>query len=199
MATTIFDEWQVTLRDIDEIIINNPSLRGFLFGYVAEYKLREIWFSPTIFHDVGKHDNHDRHKKGDLFFTYDGVNILIESKSLQTSTVRKLEDGTYIAKAQVDASDSREITLPSGEKIKTTCLLVGEFDLLAVNLFPFQKKWEWAFAKNSDLPRTKYFRYSEDQRQYLLATTVTVTWPLQDPFRPEPFELIKEIVKDRKR
>jgi hypothetical protein len=40
-------------------------------------------------------------------------------------------------KAQVDASDSRTISLPDGSTMKTTCLLRGEFDILAVNCFAF--------------------------------------------------------------
>jgi hypothetical protein len=38
----MLDEWQVTWGDLNEIIGLNPSLRGMVFGYVAERKLRTM-------------------------------------------------------------------------------------------------------------------------------------------------------------
>jgi hypothetical protein len=78
-------------------------------------------------------------------------------------------------------------------------LTVGGFDLVAVNLFEFGHHWRFAFAKNSDLPRTKSPKYTPEQRKYLLATSVRLTWPLEAPFKEEPFALLDEIVQDRHR
>ena len=90
-------------------------------------------------------------------------------KSLQTSKVKTTPTG-YTGKYQCDASDKRTIRLPNGEDIATTCLLVDEFDLVAVNLFAFGEEWRFAFAKNSDLQRSRYRGYTEEQRKYLLAS-----------------------------
>jgi hypothetical protein len=103
----------------------------------------------------------------------------------------------YIGNFQCDASDSRSITLPNGERLKTTCLLVGEFDILAVNLFAFRGQWDFAFAYNRDLPRSTHRGYTPKQRKHLLATTMPITWPVQPPFLADPFALLDGLVKER--
>ena len=163
----ILEKWALTQEELAEIIEANPSMRGLIFGYVAEYKVRKMWFSDERVEHVRKYDDHDREKKGDLALTYKGVEFTVEVKSLQTATVKK-EDDTYTALFQCDASDRRTVILPTGETLQTTCLLVGGFDLLAVCIFHFGDAWRFAFAKNVDLPRSEYRRYTPQQRQHLL-------------------------------
>ena len=146
----LFETWEITPQEIEELIRVNPSLRGMTFGYVAEYKLRKLWFSGPRFEAVHKPDDHLRSKKGDLAFLYRGREIKVEVKSLQTNSVRHQEN-LIRGKFQCDASDRRKVQLPNSKFVETTCLVVGEFDLLAVNLFAFGKGWQFAFAKNQDL------------------------------------------------
>jgi hypothetical protein len=169
-----------------------------MFGYVAEMKLRKIWFSDERVTHAVKYDDHDRKKKGDLVITYRGHSFIVESKSLQTNSIRKAGD-KFTGRAQCDASDRRIISLPDGSSVNTTCLLVGEFDLLAVNIFGFNDEWRFLFAKNKDLPRSSYRGYTQAQRQYLLASLVPVTYPPEPPLYDEPFKLLEEIIEDRKR
>lgn len=60
----ILDRWSITPDELTLAIDENPSLRGMLVGYVAEYKLRRMWFmgKPGVTLDV-KHDDHDRRKR----------------------------------------------------------------------------------------------------------------------------------------
>jgi hypothetical protein len=88
--------------------------------------------------------------------------------------------------------------LPNGETIATTCLLIGKFDILAVNLFEFGHTWRFGFAKNADLPRSTHRAYTPVQRQYLLATGIRMTWPLEPPFRSDPFSLLDEVVEAKR-
>ena len=192
----LLERWQLTQQELSEIISQNPSMRGLLLGYVAEYKLRKIWFSDDRVERTHKYDDHDRSRPSDLEVHYNGVPITIEVKSLQTASVQQIEEG-YQGKFQCDASDRRTVELPNGESMQTTCLVVGQFDLLAVNLFAFREQWDFAFIRNRDLPRSRYRRYTPEQRQYLLATLVSITWPLQAPFEPEPFRLIDEISREK--
>jgi hypothetical protein len=192
----LLDDWEVSHDDLNEILAENPSLRGMLFGYVAERKLRTLWFSDARFSQVVKHRNHDRLEKGDIGITYRGVRIRVESKSLQTATVRRTNGGCT-ARFQHDASDKRRITLSDGITIETTCLLVGEFDLLAVNLYAFGLGWRFAFARNKDLPRSRYPKYPPAIQQQLLATLMDITWPLRPPFEAEPYRLLDKIVRER--
>jgi hypothetical protein len=75
--------------------------------------------------------------------------------------------------------------------------VVGDFDLLAVNLFEFEQEWRFAFAKNKDLPRSRSSKYTPQQQKYLLSTLMEITWPLKAPFQPEPFQLLDEIALEK--
>ena len=192
----ILKRWGLTQQELTEVIDENPSLRGMILGYAAETKLKSIWFSGGKVSDVKKNDDHDRRKKGDVAITYKEHKFIIECKSLQTNSVKK-DGSTWVGKAQVDASDKRKVLLPNGSKIETTCLKIDEFDLLAVNLFAFENHWKFIFAKNKDLPRSKWGKYTPYQQKFLLATMVNVTWPPRMPFREEPFSLLDEIIQER--
>lgn len=199
MQKTILDKWQITAHELTSLVENNPSLRGILLGYVAEKKFQDMFLGHAGILRIGKADDHDRSKKGDRHIVYKGVDIVIEVKSLQTNTIRRLDGGTWYGKTQVDASDKRPVHLPNGKVLSTTCLVTGEFDLLAVNLFAFEEKWRFIFARNDDLPRSRYKGYTLDQRKYLLATLMEVTWPPKPPFYEDPFRLLDTFVRDRTR
>jgi hypothetical protein len=178
---TVLDRWTITPAGLTKAIDENPSLRGMLFGYVAEYKLRELWFTgrTNVSHSM-KHDDHNRKKKGDLVVTYKGQEFSIESKSLQTNSIRQTA-GRFVGKVQCDASDRRTVRFPDGTSLETTCLLRGEFDILAVNLFGFENTWRFIFAKNKDLPPNTYRKYTPAQQALLLPSLMPVQWPLVSP------------------
>lgn len=196
MADSILDRWAVTAEELTQVVDRNPSLRGMILGYVAEMKLQQIWLERPGVSNIVKPDDHDRRRKGDRIVRYKDTTFVFESKSLQTSTVQRVEDG-WIGRTQVDASDRRPVELPDGSTVSTTCLRRGEFDILAVNVFEFTKQWRFVFAKNQDLPASAYRGYSDYQREHLLATMVTVHWPPKPPFRDEPFTLMDEIMRNR--
>ncbi|NLE99395.1 MAG: helix-turn-helix transcriptional regulator [Anaerolineales bacterium] len=192
----ILETWSITPNDLTTILKQSPSLQGMLFGYIAEFKLEELWLEHPDIAGVVKDDDHDRRKKGDRRFIYKGHSFILEAKSLQTSSIKHTSDG-WTGSTQVDASDRREIVLPSGEKVNTTLLLVGEFDVLAVNVFPFENNWNFVFAKNQDLPRSTYRGYTPEQRQYLLASLIPITWPPEPPFTDNLYYLLDELVEER--
>lgn len=167
-------------------------MRGFTFGYVSEYKLRKSLLNDPRIERVRKPDDHDRSIKCDLLVASRGRELKLEVKSLQTNSIRKTENG-FEAKFQCDASDRRTAKLPNGRKVETTCLVTDEFDILAVCLFEFEQEWHFAFARNTDLPRTESPKYTPAQRKYLLATLMAVTWPLKAPFELDPLLLLDQI------
>ncbi len=193
MPDSILRRWDITVEELTQVVNQNPSLRGMILGYLAEMKLEKIWLNREGISQVAKHDDRDRKKKGDRVVTYKGKEFIFESKSLQTNTIRKTDEG-WVGKAQVDASDRRAVILPNGTEVHTTCLLRGEFHILAVNVFAFEEKWRFVFAKNDDLPPSRYKGYDEYQRDHLLATLVTVHWPPKPPFSEEPFTLMNELL-----
>lgn len=193
---SILDIWKVTPGVLTNIVNQNPSLRGMLLGYVAEYKLQEILLSEEAIEYIGKPDDHDRTSKGDHIIEYQGQRFVIESKSLQSRMVEKDGD-TWRGKAQVDASDRRSITLEDGTQVETTLLMVGEFDVLAVNCFAFEQEWNFVFSRNSDLPRSRYRGYSQQVRNQLIASLVSVSWPPEPPFTCDLIEVLEQLMVER--
>lgn len=191
---SILERWGITEKELTDLVEQNPSLRGILLGYVAEKKFHDQFLNHPDITDKRKDDDHDRKKKGDRRIIYRGHTILIEVKSLQTNMVKNLGNNRWSGKAQVDASDSRELTFPDGSKLKTTCLLRGEFDLLAINCFAFGESWRFAFALNSELPTNTFRKYSEYQQKHLLPSLIPIVWPLEPPFTENPFELMNRFI-----
>ncbi len=60
---SILKRWQLTEAELSEIMAANPSMRGLVLGYVAEYKLRKMHFADSYFSNVHKADDHDRKKR----------------------------------------------------------------------------------------------------------------------------------------
>ena len=193
---SVLEHWKLTPSELTRLSDENPSLRGMLLGYVAELKLEQILLSEDEFDYLGKPDDHDRTKKGDHLIEYAGQQFMIESKSLQTSTVKKDGD-TWLGKAQVDASDRRTVILDDGSEIETTLLKAGEFDILAVNCFAFTQNWDFVFAKNTDLPRSTFRRYPAETRNQLLASMVPVSWPPEPPFSSDLAGMLDELLQER--
>jgi hypothetical protein len=192
---TILDKWGITAEQLTEMLKNNPSLRGMMLGYVAEYKLKEIISSIPGVSFITKFDDHNRKKKGDLYIIYKNRAFNIESKSLQTNMIsRNEEKKEWIGKAQVDGSDRRDVLFSDGTKLNTTLLLRGEFDILAVNCFAFEEKWNFAFARNRDLPFSTFKKYTKKQRLKLIASLIPVSWPPKKPFRNNLKGLLDEMV-----
>ncbi len=191
----IIEDWGITVDDINAVLSERPSVRGILIGFLSEYKLQRTVFSDARIHKLIRYDDHDRSRPADFSLEYRGRQITVEVKSLQTNSVRTLNGGR-VGRCQVDASDKRLVLLPDGTSLKTTCLLAGKFDILAINLFEFNHKWDFAFIRNTDLPRSQYRKYSEYQRQHLLATTLQVEWPLQPPFHESPFPILEALIKE---
>ena len=193
---TIMEKWQITSEELTKIVENNPSLRGFLFGYISEYKARAYFLGNENITDLIKYDDHDRKNKGDITFRYKGEKFSVEAKSLQTNSVVNLGGDLWTGKFQCDASDRREILLPNGHTVNTTCLAVGEFDIVAVSLFAFGEQWRFAFAKNSDLPHpsSRSRNIAVADREYLIKTLIDISWPLKAPFTTDVYSLLDSMV-----
>lgn len=193
---TILDKWQISAEELTKIVQENPSLRGFIFGYVSEYKARAFFEGHAGIENVKKYDDHDRTSKGDISFHYKGREFKVEAKSLQTNSVVQAGEDTWTGKFQCDASDRREIHLPNGHTVNTTCLAVGEFDIVAVSLYAFGDQWRFAFAKNEDLPHpsNRSRNIAAEDREYLIKSLIDITWPLQAPFTTDVYSLLDEMV-----
>lgn len=192
----ILDRWELTHEEFTHLIDTNPSLRGVTLGYIAEHKFHQMFLNNPLITHARKEDDHNRKRKGDRTFDYKGHSFIVEVKSLQTNLVKRFGD-TRQGKSQVDASDRRKVTFKDGSVLETTCLLRGEFDILAVNCYAFDNYWRFAFALNRDLPKNTFRKYTPAQQDALLPTLIPVTWPLQAPFVADPFVLLDRLVWER--
>ncbi len=105
------------------------------------------------------------------------------------------QNASYTGAFQCDASDKRDIVLDNGQKVSTTLLKIGEFDVIAAGIFSFRNKWEFGFALNEDLPRSD--RYGENS-SHLISSLVNITYPLQPPFVSDPIDIFEKIIEKRR-
>lgn len=98
MADSILQRWDTTVEELTQVVDQNPSLRGMILGYLAELKLEKLWLWRGEISAVSKHNDHDRKKKGDRVVIYKGKEFIFESKSLQTNTIRRTDEG-WVGKA----------------------------------------------------------------------------------------------------
>lgn len=128
-------------------------------------------------------------KKGQIIYKY------IPNPEFAALSKEYRETANYTGSFQCDASDRREITLDNGEKVNTTLLKIGEFDVIAAGIFSFRNKWEFGFALNEDLPRSE--QYGENS-SHLIASLVNIKFPLEKPFISDPIEVFERVLEKRK-
>jgi hypothetical protein len=194
--SNILEKWGISVEELSKAILENGSLRGMVFGYVAEIKLRELLEANSDVSFVTKDNDHNRKQKGDLRIVFKGHEFVLESKSLQTNSIKQFPDGSWRGKTQVDGSDRRTVKFADGSSLETTLLLLGEFDVLAVNCFAFENCWFWLFARNYDLPHSSFSRYTPTQQAGLLASLVEVTKPAKGIFTTDLFGLLDSMIAD---
>lgn len=183
----------VTPEELVEAIKRAPSLRGMILGYIAEEM-----FEKHVLHkirgasDVRKHDDHDRSvNKSDRDFVYRGRRYSIQLKSIQTNSIKYRSDsGRLEADVQNDGSDRRTVHLPNGHSLETTNYVIGDYDILAVPLFPFTGNWTFAYKRNRDCRLTTSSKYAEGDRKYLLSTMERISYPLSSDWTDDLLTLL---------
>lgn len=192
-------EWcDTTYDELWQLMQENPSLRGIIFGYIAELKARKFLLKYNNITQIIKIEDHNK-LKGDLAITYKNFPISLECKSLvahETKTGPKCNPHRAKSSVLCKATDKHEIVLPNGNTINTAYLIVGQFDILAVNLFGFYEEWQFAFAFNGDLARINTSKkYKKEDCLYLLKGQQKITIPLAWPFVEDPTILMELLLK----
>lgn len=172
-------------------------MRGLMFGFVAEYKLRQEWLLRPGITNLIRPRSHNRREKGDFQFGYRDETVRLEVKCLDTPMVRGDAVAGYTGTFQCNASDTRSVHLPNGSTVVTNCLVAGEFDVLAVCLHAFGGEWKFGFALNRELPRSTWRAYTHEQQAYLLKSTMKITWPLEPPFSDDLVAVLDDLVRIR--
>lgn len=190
---------KVPVNVIRSIIKETPSLRGIVLGYLAEYYFHDSIGKNKNIKNIKKHDDHDRlNNKMDREFLYKNKPVSVQVKSIQTNSIRWDEKKQCVlATVQNDASCKRTITLKNGEKICTTNYKVGDYDILAVPLFPFCSNNTFAYKLNRDCKRTSYKKYTKSQQKQLLSTTEHITFPLSKEWTTSIDKIIEKLLRKK--
>jgi len=156
-----------SMEDIQEMIDENSSLRGFLQGYLAERALKKQILEIPGVSSVTKIPDRDA-EKGDFKVVFRGVPITIECKSVMTSTVKEdVLTQTWQGSVLVKNTDKREVTVDGIGTFQTTKLTRGQFDILAICCFAVSGEWDFLFIENRFIP-------AADESYDLLKTRFTV-------------------------
>jgi len=179
-VVTIIDS--IPPEDLVQAIKRAPSLRGMMLGYIAEEMFLKFLRKNRAVSDLRQHDDHDRSmNKADVDFLIGGKRVSVQLKSIQTNSICFRSDLSILhASVQNDGSDKREVLLEDGEVVLTTNYRVGDYDVLAVPLFPFTGQWDFAYKLNRSCRRTTSTKYTANQQRQLLSTMEQITYPLTD-------------------
>lgn len=153
-----------------------------MLGYIAEEMFLKFLRKNRAVSDLRQHDDHDRSmNKADVDFLIGGKRVSVQLKSIQTNSICFRSDLSILhASVQNDGSDKREVLLEDGEVVLTTNYRVGDYDVLAVPLFPFTGQWDFAYKLNRSCRRTTSTKYTANQQRQLLSTMEQITYPLTD-------------------
>jgi hypothetical protein len=175
-----------------EVLENAPSVRGMVYGNLAEVQLSRWLVANGLPLESQLRDDDHAKTKSDRTILHRGRRYTIQVKSMQTNSIKQDSPGRFRAGIQCDGSDRRRVTLPNGHEVETTNYVAGEFMVLATPLHPFTGQWDFAFRLNSTLERTTSTKYAPEDRRYLLKTMVPISWPLEAPWTKELFALLAD-------
>lgn len=209
-----WDDLGMSVAEFNQIANDNQNFISTIVGYVSEKRLRERLLDdhPDI-ENIWSPEDQDTGQKGDLAFEYKGEPIRVEVKSLQTRTIRKIEDDTtqkdlsgeektqveWKAKTHIKgSSDPRKVEHEDFEDT-TVALDVEEpgFDILAVSVFFFDYNWEFAFVRPEHLPRSQKRGWPDELKEKHAVSKPPVTKPPTGNWTDDLFELMDEIIAER--
>jgi hypothetical protein len=156
-----------SMSDLQDMIDENPSLRGYLQGYLAERSLKKQMLELPDVSSVKKIPDRSL-DKGDFEVVYKGVSITVEVKSVATASIREdLLTQNWQGSVLVKNTDKREVMVEGIGTIQTTKLTRGQFDILAICCFAVSGKWDFMFIENRFIP-------SAEESENLLKTRFTI-------------------------
>jgi hypothetical protein len=147
---------EFTPEEIESVIEENPFLRGYIQGYLAEVSLRkQLLLIPGITEVTKIPDSSS--EKGDLKVIYKNQVVTIEVKSICTKSVRQdVLNDTWQGTVSVKASDKKEIFLEGVGMIDTISLVKGTFDILAISCYAVSNTWDFMYITNEYLPEKSF-------------------------------------------
>jgi len=128
-------------------IDENPSLRGYIRGYISEEKLRDYLENIPGISEVKKiPDLHS--KKGDFSFLYQKKEYSVELKSLSDDVKEDFLNSGVKASLSLKRTGIRKLS----DGRTTICLDRNQFDILAICTVSIAGEWGFKFILNKYLP-----------------------------------------------
>lgn len=141
-----------TLDDIQALVDDNPYLRGYLQGYLAESVLTSQLRSMPGVESVTKIPDVSE-RWGDLLLVYKGAEITIESKSLCSGILRQdVLNEAWEASVLCKNTDKRTVYVEGLGEVQSVNLHKGGFDILSICTYPVTGEWRFLFLENRMLP-----------------------------------------------
>ena len=142
----------VSMEDLQGLMEENSSLRGYIQGYLAELVLKRKLLQVDGVSSVSKIPDRDE-MKGDLLVDYRGRPLTIEVKSIATNSVKPdVMNETWQGSVLVKNTDKRILNLEGIGEVSSTNLIKGEFDILAICCFAVRGSWDFLFLESRHLP-----------------------------------------------
>lgn len=143
---------EFSLDDVQRLADENPNLRGYIQGYLAESRLaKQLSLIKGVSNVVKIPDTDDL--RGDLLVTYQDVDLTIECKSLSSGILRQdALNGSWEASVLCKNTDRRTTAVRGRESIQSVNLHKGGFDVLSICTFPVTGRWDSLFLLNRYLP-----------------------------------------------
>lgn len=178
------------MSDIQALMEENPSLRGYVQGYLAELMLKRQLLQEGIVAKIDKIPDRDS-QKGDLLVEYKGQLITIEVKSLATASVKEdVLNDTWEGFVLVKNTDKKEIEVEGIGTICATNLVKGQFDILAVCCFAVTGQWDFVFIENRFLPEA-------DELPGIIKTRFAINPSLTPGLTHDPSKVLESIYRQK--
>jgi hypothetical protein len=139
----------LSLDDLEGMMMENPNLKGYIQGYVAEMNLRRLLLQTPEVVSVTKIPD-SRDQTGDFSVVFRDETLIIEAKSLRSYTVQSdFLNQSWEGSVQVCRSHGSKTSddFP-------TIINHNEFDILAICCIAATEDWSFYFLEKLYYPDT---------------------------------------------
>lgn len=179
----------VTLEEIESLLNENSSLRGYVQGFVAERRLSQFFKDLPGVERVEKIPDASE-EKGDLRITYKGEVIRLELKSLASDSIRHdCLNETWQGKVRSKATDKRDVEIDGVGVVRTSCLVKGEFDVLGICCLPVDGTWSYLFMEEIYLP---------ESNPHLIQTSFVLNPAITPGVQSNPLIVFDSVLENRR-
>lgn len=191
-----FERTGLSEERIEFICTHKKGVGSHILGAAGEFGLKDYYLDnhPDI-SDIHLQDDHNKSETGDFSFCYKGhVFTTVEVK-----TAKRIQKDVYpfSSSASISHRDRKKVVFPDGSMVETGVILRNEYDILAVNMWHCFGQHVFVFAKLNDLPAETSKSFTEEQKKFIIKSTVKVSWPAVHPFYEDITQVLDSLIEER--